>query len=109
MAKMKVLFKLAFVFLALAALLFITTFSIAFSYEDVSENLRGVLRRESAQHISLPEGCSSRLINLVSYWKPRNDEDESWESPYKLIGPSRKYVVFEPDEGGWNNLRKCIV
>jgi len=40
----------------------------------------------------------------VVYWQ-NLPKDKVWESPYKNLGPKNKYLLFEPDEGGWNNLR----
>ena len=31
--------------------------------------------------------------------------DKNYISPFSKIGPNPKYVTFEPDVGGWNNIR----
>ena len=43
--------------------------------------------------------------DLVSFWKGPRASDLLWESPFINIGPKAKYVTFEPDPGGWNNIR----
>lgn len=45
--------------------------------------------------------------HLLSYWRPTAAADLAYRTPY---GPARdqqavKYVTFEPDVGGWNNIR----
>jgi hypothetical protein len=41
----------------------------------------------------------------VVYWRNPTLEDLQWESPYKSLKPERKYVTFEPDMAGFNNIR----
>ncbi|CAM9793333.1 unnamed protein product, partial [Phaeothamnion confervicola] len=60
-----------------------------------------VLKTSCASHdssLSLP-----RQVD-ISYWRDIKKDDE-WVSPYKAIGPAEKYVTFEPDCGGFNNIR----
>jgi hypothetical protein len=43
-------------------------------------------------------------VNLVTYKKPLTTRDANYKTP--LYDPnSNKYVTFEPDVGGWNNIR----
>jgi len=57
--------------------------------------------------------CDEDIYRLVSYWNdPRSDVDRAFQSPF-LDPPSayittpkrRRYLSFEPDLGGWNNIR----
>ena len=43
-------------------------------------------------------------LDLVKFWKPPTEQDVKWHNPYRGQGPA-KYVTFEPDVGGWNNIR----
>jgi len=45
---------------------------------------------------------------LTRYWKQIRQSDLDWVSPYKNIGPKEKYVTFEWDRGGWNNIRMSM-
>eukprot|EP01065_Artemidia_motanka_P008080 TRINITY_DN14037_c0_g1_i1.p1 TRINITY_DN14037_c0_g1~~TRINITY_DN14037_c0_g1_i1.p1 ORF type:complete len:801 (+),score=274.02 TRINITY_DN14037_c0_g1_i1:52-2403(+) len=40
----------------------------------------------------------------VAYWR-RIPEDDEWASEYHDPAAEAKYVAFEPDCGGWNNIR----
>lgn len=41
----------------------------------------------------------------MSYWNsPQGTRDEEFSSPFKVMG-NRKYITFEPDPGGFNNIR----
>ncbi|CAB9523678.1 GDP-fucose protein O-fucosyltransferase [Seminavis robusta] len=41
------------------------------------------------------------------YWKDI-PQDAHFQSPFKNVGPKTKYLTFEPDEGGWNNIRMAM-
>jgi hypothetical protein len=43
----------------------------------------------------------------VIYWKSI-PSDKKWVSPFKDVGPKRKFLTFEPDHGGWNNIRMAF-
>eukprot|EP01035_Chromulina_nebulosa_P018978 gene18978-24790_t len=43
--------------------------------------------------------------DLLSFWRAPTKKDIEYVSPYATYGPVDKYVTFEPDFGGWNNIR----
>lgn len=58
----------------------------------------------------LPPDVSYYRLNclhghLMSYWRPPTEADLRYVSPFASHGPPNKYVTFEPDVGGWNNIR----
>lgn len=42
---------------------------------------------------------------LMEFWKAPTLSDLNYRTPYADYGPQEKYVTFEPDVGGWNNIR----
>lgn len=58
---------------------------------------------------SFPSSCS--IYPYVKFWNQRYEQDDCYQSPLKHpMGKKapvteKKYVVFEPDRGGWNNIR----
>ena len=119
---MKFLRRLAVFVAVLTTALVVTTLLLTFAYEEGGAyqypTLReSMLRLKPGEYSTLPqelaqqtltatEECSFQDIEQIAYWQPSVREDEQWVSPYAKIGPKDKYVVFEPDEGGWNNLSK---
>ena len=57
--------------------------------------------------------CDSDVSSLVSYWNnPLSDADREFQSPFlnnpssnDVINSETRYLSFEPDKGGWNNIR----
>eukprot|EP00660_Eupelagonema_oceanica_P008645 gene8645-9962_t len=43
----------------------------------------------------------------IAYWKDVPGDAE-YVSEYRDVGPADKYVTFEPDCGGWNNIRMAF-
>ena len=52
-------------------------------------------------------GPSSAIAQEMIYWQDI-PSDASYVSPYARYGYTRKYLTFEPDEGGWNNIRMSM-
>lgn len=49
-------------------------------------------------------GPSEEIAAEMVYWRDI-PSDSVFKSPYANYGPEKKYLTFEPDEGGWNNIR----
>ena len=96
---------------------------IAFSgqpIENILEKEGSPLQREQQQQQEEEEGSNHHKVaglSCVEYGGPSDEaaaemvywrdipSDATFTSPYKAVGPSTKYLTFEPDEGGWNNIR----
>ena len=52
-------------------------------------------------------GPPDELAAEMVYWQDI-PTDAKYVSPYKHTGPEPKYLTFEPDEGGWNNIRMSM-
>jgi hypothetical protein len=51
-------------------------------------------------------GSECPRMDRLQYWKTeRSAFDAKYVPPLSHIGPADKYVTFEPDVGGWNNIR----
>ena len=75
-----------------------------------------ILGASMAKTETKPHSCSMHFLtkctlskNLIRYWE---DETDCFESPLRnssglLVGRinDRRYLVFQPDLGGWNNIR----
>jgi hypothetical protein len=49
------------------------------------------------------EGDAAEMV----YWRDI-PSDANFKSPYATYGPETKNLTFEPDEGGWNNIRMSM-
>lgn len=52
-------------------------------------------------------GPMKQSAEEMVYWRDI-PSDATVESPFKRVGPEVKYLTFEPDEGGWNNIRMAM-
>lgn len=51
-------------------------------------------------------GTECPRMDRLQYWKTeRTLADRNFVPPLAQVGPIEKYVTFEPDIGGWNNIR----
>ena len=53
-------------------------------------------------------GPSDEIAAEMVYWKDIA-EDSAYVSPFREYGPEKKYLTFEPDEGGFNNIVSRVV
>lgn len=58
-----------------------------------------VVRPEDWHHLQCPHR------ELVTFWKDPTPADLAYVTPYADAAGDEKYVTFEPDVGGWNNIR----
>jgi hypothetical protein len=52
-------------------------------------------------------GPSEEIAEEMVYWRDV-PSDSQFQSPYAHYGPQPKYLTFEPDEAGWNNVRMSM-
>ena len=67
--------------------------------DDASHNVAGL-------DCSAHGGPSNELAQEMVYWK-NLPSDESYVSPFH-DPDQRRYITFEPDGGGWNNIRMSM-
>ena len=53
-------------------------------------------------------GPSDEIAAEMVYWKDIA-EDSAYVSLFREYGPEKKYLTFEPDEGGFNNIVSRVV
>ena len=71
--------------------------------EPQKEQRGGDLQRRQTH----PETNSGKCTELLYWTDPKKRLDE-YMSPWqerKLANKTKKYITFEPDHGGWNNVR----
>lgn len=45
-------------------------------------------------------------VDDMAYWNdPQGNIDRDFQSPFATSSPENNYITFEPDPGGWNNIR----
>ena len=75
----------------------------ATNMQPVDDDVHKVAGLSCAKH----GGPSDELAAEMVYWKDI-PEDASYVSPFREYGPAKKYLTFEPDEGGFNNIRMAM-
>jgi len=50
---------------------------------------------------------SKRVLEALVYWSDI-PSDAQWRSPHSPVAGTKKYLTFEPDEGGFNNIRMAF-
>jgi hypothetical protein len=65
---------------------------------------RSVHHRVAGLSCKLHGGPSDEHAAEMIYWRDI-PADATFTTPFQNTGPSPKYLTFEPDEGGFNNVR----
>ena len=73
--------------------------AVAPKNQKVDDGLHSVAGLDCSAH----GGPSNDLAQEMVYWK-NLPNDESYVSPFR-DPVQRRYLTFEPDGGGWNNIR----
>ena len=87
-------------------------FFVSTSQQDMVED-RSTSNPETTVHKVAGLSCGKHggppdeLAAEMVYWRDL-PSDANYVSPYKHAGPEPKYLTFEPDEGGWNNIRMSM-
>jgi hypothetical protein len=70
--------------------------------EKPAEKSKGTL---NCSNIKAGEGAGT-IKNIAYWWNiPADDTRPPEIDAIAALGPAVKYVTFEPDNGGWNNIR----
>jgi len=77
---------------------------------SLARGLSGLPMEQTPALIGASRGhinCDTNVDTLVYWNDPQGDHDRNFKSPFALPSASRKpkYITFEPDRGGWNNIR----
>lgn len=70
----------------------------------------------SSQRVAFPSQCPDSIANLIKFWKDGDGDEgaEVFTSPLRATsGKSaplldQRYLVFQSDLGGWNNIRMAL-
>lgn len=76
----------------------------------LARGLSGLPMEQTPALIGASRGLIECDVNVdsLAYWNdPQGDRDRNFQSPFALPSASGKpkYLTFEPDRGGWNNIR----
>lgn len=84
------------------------------AFKSHAEKAAAAMAAEASVHKVAGLSCSDhgehvpdKDVEDMIYWQDI-PEDANFESPFKRVGPETKYLTFEPDEGGWNNIRMAM-
>mmetsp|Transcript_24180 Transcript_24180/g.59183 ORF Transcript_24180/g.59183 Transcript_24180/m.59183 type:complete len:1126 (-) Transcript_24180:1246-4623(-) len=80
--------------------------------EEIEESLaRGVVGLPMSQTPALIGARPGHIdcevnVDDMAYWNdPQGTRDQEFQSPFASSEPETHYITFEPDPGGWNNIR----
>jgi hypothetical protein len=76
---------------------------------NIAANHDNVVHPVAGLHCEEHGGPSSAVVaEEMVYWRDI-PQDTAWKSPFLKTDGTRQYLTFEPDGGGWNNIRmRCV-
>lgn len=85
--------------------------AIANDSKSLARGLSGLSLDQTPALVGASRGhiqCDVNVDNLAYWNDPQGERDRNFKSPFvdSITSTSRpKYITFEPDRGGWNNIR----
>ncbi|KAG7347749.1 GDP-fucose protein O-fucosyltransferase [Nitzschia inconspicua] len=83
--------------------------SVAFSKpkQNIAANHDNIVHAVAGLKCDNHGGPSAEAAQEMVYWRDL-PQDNTWTSPFLKKDGTRQYLTFEPDGGGWNNIRMSM-
>jgi hypothetical protein len=72
--------------------------------KNIAANHDNVVHPVAGLHCEEHRGPTAESAQEMVYWRDIS-QDNAWKSPFLKTDGTRQYLTFEPDGGGWNNIR----
>ena len=77
-------------------------------HRSLARGVSGLPMEETPALVGASRGhveCDVDVDELVYWNEPQGQRDIDFKSPFATQSEKTKYITFEPDRGGWNNIR----
>jgi hypothetical protein len=84
------------------------TVTVTKAKQNIAANHDNVVHPVAGLKCDEHGGPSAQAAQEMVYWRDI-PQDNAWKSPFLKTDGTRQYLTFEPDGGGWNNIRmRCV-